>query len=231
MGVMEWMVMYIILLNITSNKGCRVWATTIECQNAFAPFQCCAFCGGQNIRDYEWYKVQMHVLKVRSVHSIHSLWKSKRLATYMQCMGNNSLEIRIAGSSCRPWLSFIEIQTCQYILANSFWVKLINLFKCMRFLSFYGRSFLKRPRYFHTFPTIFRRLPNFAKKCVKLFWQPLSNSEVISSVKGKLNWIVVINHVLKNNYYVCQVWEIVLVSEWNQGLEISSQAWNSCIMC
>ena len=130
-------------------------------------------------------------------------------------MCNNNLEIRIAGSSWRLWLSFIQIQTCQYILANSFWVKLINLFKCMRFLSFYGRSFWKRPRYFHIFPTIFRRLPNFAKKCVKLFWQPLSNSEVISSVKGKLNWIFVINHVLKNNYYVCQVWEIVLVSEWN----------------
>ena len=157
---------HFILLNITSNKGCRVWATTIECQNAFAPFQCCAFCGGQNIRDYEWYKVQMHVLKVRSVHSIHSLWKSKRMATYMQCMRNNNLEIRIAGSSCRLWLSFIQIQTCQYILANSFWVKLINLFKCMRFLSFYGRSFWKRPRYFHILPTIFRRLPNFAKKCV-----------------------------------------------------------------
>ena len=209
-----------------------MWATTIECQNAFTPIQCCALCGGQNIRDYEWYKVQTHVLKVRSVHSIHSLWMSKRLATYMQCMCNNNLEIRIAGSSCHPWLSFIQIQTCQYyILANSFWVKLINLFKCMRFLSFHGRSFLKHPRYFHIFPTIFRRLPNFAKKCVKLFWQPLSNSEVISCVKGKLNWIFVINHVLKNNYYVCQVWEIVLVSEWNQGLEISSQAWNSCIMC
>ena len=231
MGAMEWMVMYIILLNITSNKGCGVWATTIERQNAFTPIQCCALCGGQNIRDYKWYKVQTHVLKVHSVHSIHSLWKSKRLATYMQCMRNNNLEIRIAGSSCHLWLSFIQIQTCQYILANSFWVKLINLFKCMRFLSFHGRSFLKHPRYFHIFPTIFRRLPNFAKKCVKLFWQPLSNSEVISSVKGKLNWIFVINHVLKNNYYVCQVWEIVLVSEWNQGLEISSQAWNSCIMC
>ena len=192
MGAMEWIVMYIILLNITSNNGCRVWTTTIECQNAFAPFQCCAFCGGQNIRDYEWYKVQMHVLKVCSVHSIHSLWKSKRMATYMQHIHNNNLEIRIAGSSCHLWLSFIQIQTCQYILANSFWVKLINLFKCMRFLSFHGRSFLKHPRYFHIFPTIFRRLPNFAKKCVKLFWQPLSNSEVISSVKGKLNWIVFI---------------------------------------
>ena len=28
------------------------------------------------IQDYEWYKVQTHMLKVHSVHSIHSLWKS-----------------------------------------------------------------------------------------------------------------------------------------------------------
>ena len=156
------------------------------------------------------------------------------MATYMQCMRNNNLEIRIGGSSSRPWLSFIQIQTCQYnILANSFWAKLINLFKCMRFSSCYDRSFWKRPSYFCTFPTIFRRLPNFAKKCVKLFWLPLSNSEVILSVKGKFNCIFVINHMLKNNLsgFVCQVWEIVLVNEWNQGLKISPQAWNSCIMC
>ena len=114
MGAMEWMVMYIILLNITSNKGCGVWATTIECQNTFVSFQCCALCGGQNIHDYKWYKVQMHVLKVFSAHSVHSLWKSKRMATYMPSMHNNNLEIRIAGSACRPWLSFIQIQTCQY---------------------------------------------------------------------------------------------------------------------
>ena len=45
--------MYKILLNMTSNKGCGVWVTTIECQNTFAPIHCCALCGGQNIRDYE----------------------------------------------------------------------------------------------------------------------------------------------------------------------------------
>ena len=96
----------------------------------------------------------------------------------------------------------------------------------MRFSSCYDRSFWKRPSYFHTFPTIFRGLPNFSKKCVKLFWQLLSNSEVILSVKGKLNCIFVINHVLKNNLsgFVCQVREIDLVVEWNQGLEISPQA-------
>ena len=25
-----------------------VWATTIECQHAFIPIQCCTLCGGQN---------------------------------------------------------------------------------------------------------------------------------------------------------------------------------------
>ena len=196
----------------------------IECQNAFALIQCCTLCVGQNIRDYDWYENQMHVLKLHSVHSIHSLWKSKRMATYMQRMRNNNLEIRIAGSSCRLWLSFIQIQTCQYnILANSFWAKLINLFKCMRFSSCYDRSFWKRPSYFRTFQTIFRISH---KLCQKM-------CEVILSVKGKLNCIFVINHVLKNNLsgFVCQVWEIVLVNEWNQGLKISPQAWNSWIMC
>ena len=91
--------MYIILSNITCNKGCGVWVTMIECQNAFALIQSCTLCGGQNIGDYEWYKVQTHVLKVRSVHSIHSLSKYKRMATYVQRMRNNNLEIRIAGSS------------------------------------------------------------------------------------------------------------------------------------
>ena len=38
-----------------------------------------------------------------SVHSTHSLWKSKQmLATYMQRMRNNNLEIRIAGDKRSP---------------------------------------------------------------------------------------------------------------------------------
>ena len=77
------------------NVFCIVRVTMIECQNAFALMQCCTLCGGQNIGDYEWYKVQTHVLKVRSVHSIHSLSKYKRMATYMQRMRNNNLEIRL----------------------------------------------------------------------------------------------------------------------------------------
>ena len=81
---------------------------------------------------YTWlrviYKVQTHVLKVHSVHSIHSLWKYKWMATYMQRMRNNNLEIRIAGSSCRPWLSLVYTNTNMliYILANFLWVKLMH---------------------------------------------------------------------------------------------------------
>ena len=50
--------------------------------------------------------VKTRVIKVRSVDSIHSQWKSKRmLATYMRRMRNNNLEIRIAGFSFRPqWI-------------------------------------------------------------------------------------------------------------------------------
>ena len=165
MGAMEWMVMYIILLNITSNKGCGVWATTIECQNAFTPIQCCALCGGQNIHDYEWYKVQTHVLKVRSVHSIHSLWMSKRLATYMQCMCNNNRKIRIAGSSCRAWLSFIQIQTCQYILANSFWVKLINAWDFRPVMTGVSENVPATSAHFQQFSEDFQTLPKNVWSC------------------------------------------------------------------
>ena len=142
-----------------------MWATTIECQNAFTPIQCCALCGGQNIRDYEWYKVQTHVLKVRSVHSIHSLWMSKRLATYMQCMCNNNLEIRIAGSSCHPWLSFIQIQTCQYILANSFWVKLINAWDFRPVMTGVSENVPATSAHFQQFSEDFQTLPKNVWSC------------------------------------------------------------------
>ena len=43
------------------------------------------------------------MIKLRSVYSIHSLWKYKRmLATYMRRMRNKNLEFTIAGSSSRP---------------------------------------------------------------------------------------------------------------------------------
>ena len=200
MGAMEWMVRYIILLNITSNKACRLeWATTIECQNAFAPIQCCALCGGQNISDYEWYKVQTHVLKVCPVHSIHSLWKSKWMATYMQCMPNNNLEIRIVGSSRHAWLSFIQIQTCQYIVANSFWVKLINLLKHEIFVLLW-QEFLKTSQ---VLLHISNNFPETSKLCQKICEVVLTTFEQFWSYfkcqREILNWIFVINDGLKNN--------------------------------
>ena len=84
MGAMAWMVMYVILLNIISNKGCGVSATTIDCQNAFAPIDpvLCFVWWSKYMCLRVMYKVQTHVLKGNSVHSIHSLWKSKRMATY-----------------------------------------------------------------------------------------------------------------------------------------------------
>ena len=43
----------------------------------------------------------MRVIKLRTVHSIYS---KRMLAKYMRHIRNNNLEIRIAGSSCRPQL-------------------------------------------------------------------------------------------------------------------------------
>ena len=63
----------------------------------------------------------MRVIKVRSVHSIHSQWKSKQmLATYMPRMRNNNLEIRIAGSSCRP---VITLQSFYLLIKFSWFAK------------------------------------------------------------------------------------------------------------
>ena len=165
------MVMYIILSNITCNKGCRVWVTMIECQNAFALIQCCTLCVGQNIRDYKWYKVQTHVLKVCSVHSIHSLWKSKRMATYMQCMHNNNLEIRIGGSSWRLWLSFIQRSTCQNnILANSFWVKLINAWDFRPVMTGVSENVPATFAHFKQFSEDFQTLPKNVWSCSDNLW-------------------------------------------------------------
>ena len=143
----------------------------IECQNAFALIQCCALCGGQNFPDYEWYKVQMHVLKVCSVHSIHFLWKSKWMATYMQCMRNNNLEIRIVGSCCRLWLSFIQIQTCQYnILANSFWVKLINAWDFCPVMTGVSENVPATSTHFQQFSKDFQTLPKNVWSCSDNHW-------------------------------------------------------------
>ena len=123
-----------------------------------------------------------------------------------------------------------KIQTCQYnILANSFWVKLIK----HEIFALLWQEFLKTSQLLPHISNNFPRTSKLFQKMCEVVLTTIEHSEVISSVKGKLNCIFVINHVLKNNLsgFVCQVREIVLVNEWNQGLEISPQAWNSCIMC
>ena len=153
--------------------------------NAFALIQCCTLCGGKNIRDYKWYKVQTHVLKVCSVHSTHSLWKSKRMATYMQRMRNNNLEIRIAGSSCRLWLSFIQIKTCQYnILANSFWVKLINAWDFRPVMTGVSENVPATSTHFQQFSKDFQTLPKNVRSCSDNLWEILKLFQV-----SKGNWI------------------------------------------
>ena len=58
-------------------KGYGVRATMIEGQNTFAPALCfakvsCERGSKHAWPDYEWSKVQTYVIKVHSVHSIHS---------------------------------------------------------------------------------------------------------------------------------------------------------------
>ena len=142
--------------------------TTIECQNAFVSIQCCALCGGQNKCNYKlWYKDQMHMLKVCSVHSIHSLWKSKQNNGWHTCntyvITTWRLELQ-APLVARDYPLY-KIQTCQYnILANSFWVTLIK----HEIFVLLWQEFLKTsqllPHISNKF--IFRGLPNFSKKCV-----------------------------------------------------------------
>lgn len=49
-----------------------------------------------------WKRVKMRVIQLHSMHSNHSCWKSKWiLATYVSCMCNSSMEIRIAGTSIK----------------------------------------------------------------------------------------------------------------------------------
>ena len=173
----------LILLNITCNKGCRVWVTMIECQNVFASIHCCALCAGQNIRDYEWYKVQTHVLKVHSVHSIHSLLKSKRLATYnyMQRMRDNNLEIRIAGFSCHPWLSLVYTNTNMsiYTCHLSLQVKLMH-----EIFVLLWQEFLKTSQLVKQFSEDFQTLPKNVWSCSDNLWAILKLFQV-----SKGNWI------------------------------------------
>ena len=173
MGAMEWMVMYIILLNVTSNKGCRVWATTIGCQNNFAPFQCCACVV---------VKIYVITSDIRSKCTCSKcilcipfiLYGSLNewLHTCNACI-NNNLEIRIAGSSCRPWLSFKQIQTCQYVLANSFWVKLINAWHFGPVMTGVSENVPATSAYFQQFSEDFQTLPKTVWSCSDNLWEIL----------------------------------------------------------
>ena len=120
--------------------------------------------------------------------------------------------------------------------ANVFWVKSVRIF----ILSWPER--LKRPSDFRIFLTIFRRLLNFAEDvwgcsdylwallklfkrrhffCVViLFVHKVNIKHFFGTLSGKLNWIVLINHILKNNSLklVSLVWEIVL-DAWDRCLQ------------
>ena len=120
------------------------------------------------------------------------------------------------------------------ILANSFWVKLIDAWDFLPVLTGVSENVPATSVYFQQFSE------DFSKLCQKMCDVVLTTFEPFWSYfkcqrEIELNFchMLIINHMLKNNLsgFFCQVWEIVLVDEWNQGLEISPQAWNSCIMC
>ena len=120
--------------------------------------------------------------------------------------------------------------------ANVFWVKSVRIF----ILSWPER--LKRPSDFRIFPTIFRRFLNFAEdvwRCsdylwallnlfkrrpflcvVILFLHKVNIKHFLEHFQGELNWIVLINHMLKNNSFklVSLAWEIVL-DAWDRCLQ------------
>ena len=92
------------------------------------------------------------VMKLRCVHSIHSQWKSKRkLATYMRRMRNNSLKIRIAGSSCSPQSLFqerIKVQRVKRSVQSLGYVNFIKvIFRPIKPLKLIGSWFPERSAY------------------------------------------------------------------------------------
>ena len=180
MGAMEWMVMYIIiLLNITSNnaesgqqqlnvKTISLWSSAVLC-------------------------VLVKIYVITSDTKSKCTWSKCVLCIpYILCGSPNEclhtcMEIRIAGSSCRPWLSFIQIQTCQYIIANSFWFKLINLLKHEIFVLLW-QEFLKTSQVLlhisNNFPKVFQTLLKNVWSCFDNLWAILKLFQV-----SKGNWI------------------------------------------
>ena len=95
---------------------------------------------------------------------------NKWLHTCNACVYNNNLEIRIAGSSCRLWLSFIQIQTCQYILANSFWVKLINAWDFRPVMTGVSENVPATSTHFQQFSEDFQTFPKNVWSCSDNHW-------------------------------------------------------------
>ena len=161
--------------------GDNDWMSKCFCSDPVLYF----VCWSKYTCDYKWYKVQTHVLKVCSVHSIHSLRMSKRMATYMQHMCNNNREIRIAGSSWRLWLSFIQRSTCQNnILANSFWVKLINAWDFCPVITGVSENVPATSAHLQQFSEDFQTLPKNVWSCSDNVWEILKLFQV-----SKGNWI------------------------------------------
>ena len=97
----------------SNNQGYGVGATTIEGQNAFcsSAVLCVSFTR-QMVKDASDQSAFCTFYTF--------LGKSKRmLATYMRRMRNCNLEIRIAGSSCRPQLTIISRVRVGYEMVKS----------------------------------------------------------------------------------------------------------------
>ena len=100
----------------------------------------------------------------RDIRSKRTCSKCVLCIPYILCGSPNEflhtcMEIRIAGSSCHLWLSFIQIQTCQYILANSFWVKLINAWDFRPIITGVSENVPATPAYCQQFFEDFQTLP------------------------------------------------------------------------
>ena len=86
-------------------------------------------------------------------------------------MCNNNLEIRIAGSSWRLWLSFIQRSTCQNnILANSFWVKLINAWDFRPVMTGVSENVPATSTHFQQFSEDFQTFPKNVWSCSDNYW-------------------------------------------------------------
>ena len=92
-------------LKLVKTKGYGVRATTIEVKGAFAPMLCFAQVSRQNTRDQITIEETVQTTRDHDFVPCIPLFLVEvqtKLGTYVSCMRNRNLEIRIAGSSCRP---------------------------------------------------------------------------------------------------------------------------------